>query len=200
MAERSSMPHHSRRGESPDGAMPPLAPSYRDAGTLRIGCAGWSLARAVQDRFPDGASQLARYAAVFPAVEINSSFYRPHRRSTYERWAASVPDDFRFAAKLPRTITHERRLAGCEALLDTFLDEVNGLGRRLGALLVQLPPSLAFDPRVADGFLRALRERHSGALCLEPRHATWFTGGADAVLLARRVARVAADPAVVAAA
>lgn len=165
-----------------------------------VGCAGWALARAVQDEFPAGASQLARYAAVFSAVEINSSFYRPHRRSTYERWAASVPDGFRFAAKLPRTITHERRLVACEALLQTFLDEVTGLGDKLGALLIQLPPSLAFDPSRAGSFLQAFRNLYGGALCLEPRHPSWFTAAADTVLGASRIARVAADPAVVAAA
>jgi aspartate/methionine/tyrosine aminotransferase len=56
-------------------------------------------------------------------VEINSSFYRPHRPSTYERWAASVPASFRFSVKVPRSITHERRLADADALLDAFLAE-----------------------------------------------------------------------------
>jgi len=161
-----------------------------------IGCAGWALARALQDEFPEGASHLARYAAVFSAVEINSSFYRPHRRSTYERWAASVPDGFRFAAKLPRTITHERRLTACETLLQTFLDEVNGLGDKLGALLIQLPPTLAFDPSRTGTFLQAFRNLYGGGLCLEPRHPSWFTAAADQLLSASRVARVAADPAV----
>lgn len=163
-----------------------------------VGCAGWALARTVQDEFPAGASHLARYAGVFSAVEINSSFYRPHRRSTYERWAASVPEGFRFAAKLPRTITHERRLVACEGLLQIFLDEVNGLGDKLGALLIQLPPTLAFDPSRAGSFLQAFRNLYGGALCLEPRHPSWFTATADRLLSASRVARVAADPAVVA--
>lgn len=162
-----------------------------------IGCAGWALARALQDEFPEGASHLARYAAVFSAVEINSSFYRPHRRSTYERWAASVPDGFRFAAKLPRTITHERRLTACETLLQTFLDEVGGLGDKLGALLIQLPPTLAFDPSRAGTFLQAFRNLYGGGLCLEPRHPSWFIATADQLLSASRVARVAADPAVI---
>jgi uncharacterized protein YecE (DUF72 family) len=139
-----------------------------------------------------------RYGAVMNAVEINSSFYRPHRRETSERWAASVPGDFRFAVKLPRTITHERRLADVRALLDGFLSQVVGLDNKLGPLLVQLPPSLRFDQAVAERFLDDLRARHAGPIVCEPRHASWFTPDVEALLAERRVARVAADPAPVA--
>src|SRR3954465_6896167 len=111
----------------------------------RVGTAGWSIPTAAADRFPAEGSSLERYAAVFDAVEINSSFHRPHRRATYERWAQSVPADFRFSVKLPRTITHDAALAGCEALLNRFADEVSGLGDKLGALLVQLPPTSALE-------------------------------------------------------
>lgn len=160
----------------------------------RVGCAGWSLPRAVRDAFGPGDSQLARYATRFAAVEINSSFYRPHRRKVYERWAAVVPADFRFSAKLPKTITHERRLVDCEALLDTFLDEVGGLGDKLGWLLVQFPPSFAFEGSVALPFLELLRARFAGAVACEPRHATWFGHNVDALLRDLRIARVLADP------
>jgi uncharacterized protein YecE (DUF72 family) len=167
---------------------------------LHIGCAGWSLARADKPRFADQGSHLERYASVFSAVEINSSFYRPHQRITYERWAASVPDHFRFSAKLPRTITHDLRLIGALPLLDTFLGEVGALGEKLGVLLVQLPPSLAFDARSVSAFFRAFRGRYDKGLCVEPRHASWFDSRAEASLLRYHVARVAADPALNAAA
>lgn len=166
----------------------------------RIGTAGWSLPKAEQDAFPADGTHLARYAARFAAVEINSSFYRPHRPATYARWAASVPPGFRFAVKVPRTITHERRLRDAADLLDGFLGEATALGPTLGCLLVQLPPSLAFDAKVADAFLKALRARYDGAVALEPRHATWFAPPAARPLLAHGVARVAADPAKVPAA
>ena len=78
--------------------------------SLRIGCAGWSLPRATWPDFPAEGSHLERYAQRFGAVEIDTSFYRPHRRETYERWAASTPAGFRFAVKLPQAITHEQRL------------------------------------------------------------------------------------------
>jgi uncharacterized protein YecE (DUF72 family) len=136
-----------------------------------------------------------RYAARLPAAEINSSFYRPHRPASYARWAASVGPAFRFSVKVPRAITHDHRLADAEPLLDAFLAGVAALGPALGCLLVQLPPSLAFDPAVADRFLAALRARHDGPVALEPRHATWFDAPAEERLVAWRVGRVAADPA-----
>ena len=161
---------------------------------IRIGCAGWSLPRAVQEQFAAGDNHLARYASRFNASEINSSFHRPHARWVYERWAASVPESFRFCAKLPRTITHDQRLVDCAQPLRTFLDEAAGLGDKLAALLVQLPPSLAFDARIARGFLDMLRGEHDGRVALEPRHASWFDPQADELLRALRVSRVLADP------
>ncbi|MEI9994632.1 MAG: DUF72 domain-containing protein [Rhizomicrobium sp.] len=162
---------------------------------ILIGTAGWSLPGTQRDRFAEGPSLLARYATRLDAVEINSSFYRPHRPATYARWAQSVPDGFRFAVKLPKTITHERRLSDAEGLLDVFLHECGALGDKLGPLLVQLPPSLKFDPQMARAFFAVLRERFDGAVVCEPRHATWFTPAADGLLAAATVARAAADPA-----
>jgi uncharacterized protein YecE (DUF72 family) len=112
----------------------------------------------------------------------------------YERWAASVPVAFRFSAKLPKSITHEKRLHDCEDLLADFLAQVSGLGPRLGCLLVQLPPSLAFDATLAAEFFALVRRRHTGALALEPRHASWFELQADGLLRSFEVARVLADP------
>lgn len=161
---------------------------------IRVGTAGWSLPRLEQARFLPGESHLARYAQVFTAVEINSTFHRPHRASTFERWAASVPRGFRFSVKIPRTITHDRRLAGSEALVEKFLADLAPLGSRVGWLLVQLPPSLAFDPAVARSFFSALRERFDRGVAVEPRHASWFEEDAERLLDALHVARVAADP------
>jgi uncharacterized protein YecE (DUF72 family) len=148
----------------------------------------------VQARFPAGDSLLARYAGALPAVEINSTFYRPHRASTFERWAASVPRAFRFSVKIPNTITHDQRLASSAKLLKTFLAELKPLGSRLGCLLVQLPPSLVFDARVARTFFDVLRKQFDAGVALEPRHASWFADSADRLLHKFEVARVAADP------
>ena len=142
---------------------------------IKVGCAGWSLPRALWPAFLAEGTHLQRYAARLNAVEINSSFYRPHQAQTYARWAASVPEHFRFSVKLPKTITHQQRLADCTKLLDDFLAQAGGLGKKFGCLLVKLPPSLAFDAATLSRFLRLLRARHAGPVALEPRHASWFT-------------------------
>jgi uncharacterized protein YecE (DUF72 family) len=159
-----------------------------------LGTAGWSLPIAVQPQFPSQGSHLARYATRFSAAEINSSFYRSHRTSTYERWASEVPASFRFSIKVPKTITHLKGLVGAKAELDAFLLEVSVLGERLGCLLVQLPPSLAFDRRPANNFFGSLRRRFASDVAVEPRHATWFTPPGDELLARHQIARVAADP------
>lgn len=169
-------------------------------GPPRIGVAGWSLGRDVADRFGPGASQLVRYATRFNCVEINSSFYRPHRPATYARWAEAVPAAFRFAVKMPRSITHEARLRDHGSLLDAFLEQTGALGSRRGPILVQLPPSLHFEPDLAERFFAGLRSRHDGPVVCEPRHTSWFTDAANAVLRDARIARAAADPAPVPAA
>ncbi len=102
---------------------------------------------------------------------------------------------FRFAVKLPKVITHELRLVGAQAPLEQFLEETSGLGEKRGPILIQLPPSLAFDLSVVRDFLSELREQFEGDAVLEPRHETWFTEEVESLLRDFRVARVAADPA-----
>jgi uncharacterized protein YecE (DUF72 family) len=160
-----------------------------------IGCAGWSLPRAEQERFPAEGTHLERYAGRFPAAEINSSFYRPHRPATYARWRESVPPSFRFSVKVPKAITHTLRLRDAAEPLAAFLAETAGLGEKLGCLLVQLPPSLQFEAETARGFLATLRSLSTVPAACEPRHASWFTEEAGEVLATFSVARVAADPA-----
>ena len=162
-----------------------------------IGTAGWSIPAQHAGAFPSAGSHLERYSHRFSAVEINSSFYRPHRPSTYQRWAATVPVDFRFAVKMPKEITHTRRLAQVTEPLTRFLGEAGALGEKLGPVLVQLPPSLAFKADLA-GFFLDLRARFEGDVACEPRHRSWFTDEkVDHLLAEFRIARVAADPAIV---
>lgn len=162
----------------------------------RIGTAGWSIPRTSAEHFPTEGTGLERYAAVLPAVEINTTFYRPHKAAIFKRWAAATPADFRFAVKAPRTITHERRLTDAEDLARAFLEQVSPLGDKLGPVLIQLPPSLAFTPEAA-AFVALWPRLHDGLTALEARHATWFTEDVSSRLAAARIARVAADPAVV---
>lgn len=165
---------------------------------VRVGCAGWSIPKERASHFPQMGSHLNRYAQRFRAVEINSSFYRPHRPSTYDRWAAETPEGFAFSIKMPREITHRRRLVDVTDPLVGFLAETAELGSKRGPILVQLPPSLAFTRKVAGAFFTTLRQRYDGLTACEPRHPSWFTKEADSLLQEFRVARVAADPAVVA--
>lgn len=143
---------------------------------------------------------LERYAHRFSCVEINSSFYRSHRAATWTRWAATVPESFRFAVKVPRTITHERRLRNCGDLIDRLMEETAGLGAKLGVLLVQLPPSLAFQADIADQFFAGLGAATPARIACEARHPSWFLADSERLLTDCKVARVAADPARIAAA
>jgi uncharacterized protein YecE (DUF72 family) len=170
-------------------------PLETETGRVFVGSAGWTLPAPAQPAFPAEGSHLQRYAARFPAVEINSSFHRPHRPTTYARWSDAVPADFRFCAKVPKTVTHELRLRDAEDALAAFLAEAGALGPKLTCLLVQLPPSLAFDREVAERFFTSMRSATPVPAVCEPRHETWFTREADGLLDAWRIARVAADPA-----
>jgi uncharacterized protein YecE (DUF72 family) len=162
--------------------------------TPLVGTAGFSLPRLAQDRFPGEGSHLERYARVFRCVEINSTFHRPHRASTFARWAASVPPGFRFSLKMPKTVTHEGRLVGTRSLVETFLADLEPLGGAADCLLVQLPPKLELEARRARAFFTHLRERFARSIALEPRHASWFTPAGERLLREFHVARVAADP------
>jgi uncharacterized protein YecE (DUF72 family) len=165
-----------------------------------VATAGWSLPRLVASSFPGEGTQLARYARVFGGVEINTSAYRDHTPEAYANWARQTPRGFRFAVKLPQEITHDSRLRGTRRPLQRFIASLSGLGSRLGPLVVQLPPSFEYDPRVARGFFALLREMHDGLAGCEPRHPSWFESPAEQLLVKYRIARIAADPAVVAAA
>ena len=162
---------------------------------IRIGTAGWSVPNNTAVGPKSSRTQLERYSSLFSCVEINSSFYRPHKAATYERWAASVPTNFRFAVKAPREITHELRLRNAGRLLGTFFDQISNLGQKLGPVLLQLPPSLNFDPAVAADFMTEFRGHFEGEAVLEPRHLTWFEPEADDLMRTYHIGRVAADPA-----
>jgi len=161
---------------------------------IRIGTAAWTLPKQHAHHFPAEGSHLIRYTQRLNSVEINSSFHRPHMLKTWQRWAATTPPDFKFAVKIPKTITHQAKLINTGALLQAFLDQVNGLGEKLGPLLIQLPPKLAFDEGIAHEFLTTFRELHTSQAVLEPRHPSWFTPTVDRLLRDFEISRVAADP------
>lgn len=97
---------------------------------------------------------------------------------------------------MPKAVTHEARLQDCEDAIERFIDEISGLGAKLGPVLIQTPPSLRFDGNLPQ-FLNLWRSRFMGETVWEPRHRTWFTPEAEAILSEYQVARAAADPALV---
>lgn len=164
---------------------------------IRVGCAGWSVPKEFEtDTLPpsETLSHLMRYGRRLDAVEINTSFKSDHRRGTYERWAASVPEDFRFAVKIPRRVSHDRALRDSEDDLKAFLDAVSGLGKKRGPLLLQLPPSGTFDSRAAGHFFALYREIDRGQMVIEPRHPSWFRPDAVALCREYAIGWVDADP------
>lgn len=120
--------------------------------------------------------ELEAYARVCNAVEGNTTFYAMPDVATVERWRAATTSDFRFVFKLPREITHDRRLRDSDQLLGQFLDRVSPLGDRMGPLMVQLPASFGPpDLSVLDSFLASV----SGAFrwAVEVRHLGFHAGG-----------------------
>jgi uncharacterized protein YecE (DUF72 family) len=163
--------------------------------TARIGTAAWSIPRQYAEEFPTIGTHLERYAHVLNCAEINSSFYRSHKITTWAKWAASVPEDFRFSVKAPKTITHEAKLTCTPQQLQLFLTEATTLGDKLGPILFQLPPSAALNLATAEAFFAIYRNLHPGPTAFEPRHPTWFSAEANHLLQSFHIARVAADPA-----
>lgn len=130
---------------SSKGDVPGPSRATQRTGNLFVGTAGWAIPKAHAHHFLSGGTGLQRYGAVFNAAEINSTFYRTHRSATFERWRDSVPDGFRFSVKVPKIITHYKRLSGAERAFAEFALSLSSLGNRLGPLLLQLPPKFAFD-------------------------------------------------------
>ena len=163
--------------------------------TVEIGIAGWSIPADYRTPASTPAeSHLVQYARRFSCVEINSSFHKPHLPATYERWGRCVPPAFRFAAKLPKAITHEHRLVSCRDLVHRFCGSVAGLEEKLAVVLVQLPPSLVFEPRCVESVFCQLHKGLNARIVCEPRHVSWFDAGVDRFLSDLGVTRVFADP------
>jgi len=170
-----------------------MAPKHRTH-KIHIGTAGWVVPKVHARAVAAEGTHLQRYAGVVNCVEINSTFYRPHLARTFERWAATTPDDFRFAVKLSKVVTHGAKLCGCGAELMAFFDNVRPLGEKLGPVLVQLPPKLVFDEGTAREFFETVRELHQGQVVVEARNASWFAPAVERLLREFEVARAMADP------
>jgi uncharacterized protein YecE (DUF72 family) len=148
-----------------------------------VGTSGWQY-RDWRGRFyPERLAQakwLEHYAANFATVESNNAFYRLPEPHTFAAWAARTPADFVMAVKASRYLTHIRRLRDPEEPVRRFMEHAAHLGRKLGPVLLQLPPTLKADL----GALRATIERFPPEVrvAVEPRHESWFTDAARALL------------------
>lgn len=161
---------------------------------IRVGTSGWSYHHWRGTFYPAEVPQrlwLSYYADRFDTVEVNATFYRLQRPETVQRWASEVPDDFSFAVKLSRYVTHIRRLREVESAVETFLDSVKPFGERLGPILVQLPDR--FDPDL-DTLDRFLELWPAGVLlAVEPRDRRWFSVEVADVLSRHGAALVGSD-------
>jgi len=164
---------------------------------LHIGTSGWSYPHWSGLFYPEGlkpARYLEHYVTAFGCVELNASFYRIPAGKTVEGWAHRTPAGFRFCAKVSRFITHRKKLMDVAEPIGRFLEVLAPLRERLGPFLVQLPPSLQFDPKVAGDFLQLLAPHQDAyAFALEARHASWYTPEALSLLQQAGIINVFAD-------
>ncbi|HEX4216233.1 MAG TPA: DUF72 domain-containing protein [Candidatus Dormibacteraeota bacterium] len=149
---------------------------------LWVGTSGWQYRHWRERLYPKGVPQrrwLEHYAGRFRTVEVNNTFYHLPSTSTFEGWAERTPDDFVMALKMSGYLTHNHRLRDPEEPIQTFLERARPLGRKMGPILLQLPPRMKADL----GLLRAaLRLLSSQRVAVEPRHDSWFTDGLRALL------------------
>ncbi len=164
---------------------------------LRVGTSGWSYKHWVGPFYPRGTQGkrlLEYYAQSFDCVELNATFYRLPTEKTVQGWAGRTPEGFAFCPKVSRLITHSKRLTGVEDLLQGFLERLSSLESKLGPVLVQLPPNLAFDEPTVRSFAETLDETARGwRFALEARHPSWTKQQALDLLAERSIAWVVAD-------
>jgi uncharacterized protein YecE (DUF72 family) len=160
-----------------------------------LGTSGWQY-RDWRGRFyPTDLPQsqwLEHHASAFGTVELNNSFYRLPSTAQFEAWTRRTPDDYAFAVKASRYLTHVKRLADADEPVDLFVERARGLGAKLGPVLVQLPPTLKAVPERLDQVLGRFG-RHRVRVAVEPRHETWFTDETYALLRSHGAALVLAD-------
>ena len=164
---------------------------------LRFGCSGWDYAEWVGPFYKSATeSKLAAYSRVFDTAEINSTFYRPPSKGMVHGWARYTHDEFRFAAKVPQTVTHDRLLdvdlGATKELLDycALMRPLLDVGK-LGPLLLQLPPRLRFDPPKLARFFDVLPPEFTWAL--EPRNKSWMAEEAFDLLAAHNLSYTIVD-------
>ena len=159
------------------------------AGAVRIGTSGWTyehwLGRFYPEKRVPGQTALQQYARIFDTVELNASFYRMPTERAMRAWLEDTPEDFLFAAKTSRFITHRKRLREPEIHIPIFYGRIWGLQPKLGPLLIQLPPNFGCDLDRLCAFLDLLPPHR---YAVEFRHESWWVPAVEDALRARNVA------------
>ena len=162
-----------------------------------IGTSGWSYKHWTEIFYPKGLKPdkyLEYYITKFTCVELNSSFYNLPLKTTITRWMDRTPETFKFCPKLSRFITHQSKLVNIEGALKKYFDVFDGLKKRLGPVLVQLPPDLYFDKALISNFLELLKIHLSSfQFAFEVRHKSWITDTFFDLLSQQGIAFVIAD-------
>jgi uncharacterized protein YecE (DUF72 family) len=143
---------------------------------LKLGTSGWQYKDWRGRFYPEGLPQrlwLEHYVTEFDTVELNNAFYRLPERSTFERWRERTPPDFEMTVKCSRYLTHIKRLREPREPVERFMDRASGLGKKLGPVLLQLPPTMKVDVPALDETLRLFPK--GVRLVVEPRHKSWWT-------------------------
>jgi uncharacterized protein YecE (DUF72 family) len=163
---------------------------------IRIGTSGWSYPHWKELFYPQDCRQsqwLEFYAEHFDTVELNATFYRLPKSKTFENWRLRTPDDFLWAVKANKYVTHTKRLNEPYEPLKRFYEAASGLKEKLGPVLFQLPPSLSFDEETFRHFCQSLNPSVSHAL--EVRHPSWINDLLFAILEEHNIAFCIADTA-----
>jgi uncharacterized protein YecE (DUF72 family) len=154
--------------------------------TIRVGTSGWSYDHWRGGFYPE---KLAKsrwfdfYADQFNTVEVNATFYRRFKDSTYRKWLDRAPDDFRYVLKVPRLISHRHRLRDVDGLIADFTRSASLLSHKLGMVLLQLPPNMPYEPERLDTALQAFES--PSLVAVEFRDARWMCEELLALLRAK---------------
>jgi len=167
---------------------------------LLVGTSGWQYRHWAGVLYPPGLPQrrwLEHYASEFATVENDGTFYRLPAAATFEDWRARTPPDFVMAIKASRFLTHVKRLRDPGEPVERLMRAADGLGQRLGPVLLQLPPNLPADPqRLAaclDAFAAHGRDGERVKVAVEPRHPSWWNDEIQEVIAAHHAALCWAD-------
>jgi uncharacterized protein YecE (DUF72 family) len=164
--------------------------------SIRVGTSGWTYKHWEGIFYPGETPKskwLEYYGGHFNTVELNASFYRLPKRETFENWKARTPDDFLWSVKASKFITHTRRLENSAEPLDRLYHVTSGLGKKLGVILFQLPPSLAYNEKTLRDFCETLNPQIRHAI--EVRHPSWINDQAFSLLREFNIALCIADTA-----